>query len=74
MMPSILQIDKKVTYGKSLNTFYNQAIDSIARLKAIKTNLQNLKTKVIEDNDCDDIDVNEIQTKIDAVLSEISEI
>lgn len=66
--------EKKNTAAKSLTSYYTQATNAINVLKGIKTNLQNLKTQVIDDGDFDQSDIDSVQTVIGSLLADIATI
>ena len=55
---------KRVKTGQSLTDFQSQAISAINQLSGIKTNLINLKTQIINDDDFTANDADEVQTVI----------
>ena len=55
---------KRVKAGQSLTDMFNQAQGAISQLNAIKTNLLNLKTSMVDDTDYTTEDTAEVDAKI----------
>jgi hypothetical protein len=71
---SLITDDNRREKSQSLIQLKNQGVNAVAVLTALKTNLANLKTTVTNGNDFDANDVADVQTIIDTIRTQISNI